>query len=324
MNDLNNKPEIEEEKKETEEENNNKVSPPNNIHPRISPIAAAFLGLIGGFILYQFVGGALTILIFGLNLQNAPVDSVRLMTIAGQILFILLPALIFAKMCYEDVTEIIRFKRVNWEEILLFVAGLIILFPLLQYYIAIQTFLIDKLAVSSHFVHSIKHLLDKVNDLVDKTYGNLLAVHNVLDGALVILVVSIVPAICEETMFRGFIQRSFEFKLKPIWAALITAVFFGLYHFNPYGLIPLIILGFYFGFAVYKSDSIFTSMSLHFLNNFTAVIFFFIYGDQDVINASVDKGFDLGSSILILLGLVILFSGVIVVINRYYSRKEKT
>jgi hypothetical protein len=33
--------------------------------PLISPIAAAFLGLIGGFFLYQFVGGLVTLVIFG-------------------------------------------------------------------------------------------------------------------------------------------------------------------------------------------------------------------------------------------------------------------
>ena len=40
----------------------------HDIYPLISPIAAAFLGLIGGFFLYQFVGGILTFVIFGFDL----------------------------------------------------------------------------------------------------------------------------------------------------------------------------------------------------------------------------------------------------------------
>jgi hypothetical protein len=69
-----------------ENQDKNDISPEQpeggGIQPRISPIAAAFIGLIGGFILYQIVGGVLTLLIFGMNFEQAPVNSVRLMTMA--------------------------------------------------------------------------------------------------------------------------------------------------------------------------------------------------------------------------------------------------
>jgi hypothetical protein len=110
--------------------------------------------------------------------------------------------------------------------------------------------------------------------------------------------------------------------MKPVWAALLTAVFFGIYHFNPYGLIPLIALGFYFGFAAYKSDSILVPMSLHFFNNFIAIIFYFKYGDQDIINSSVSKGFDLGSTAAVLALLIALFGILLFLIHRYYSKKK--
>jgi CAAX protease family protein len=319
MDEFNNKPEIQESENKELGEDFNKFK----IQPKISPITAAFIGLFGGFFLYQFVGGLLTLLIFGIDLKNAPVNSMRLMTMAGQLLFILLPALIFAKFFYEDVTEIIRFKFPKWEEILLFTLGMIILTPLIQYYLSIQNYFIDIWAASSPFIHSAKSLLDKLNDLVDKTYGDLLSAHSVVGVLLVIIVVSIVPAVCEEVMFRGYVQRSFEFKMKPIWAALITAVFFGLYHFNPYALLPLIALGFYFGFAAYKSDSIFVPMSMHFLNNFVAVILFFIYGDDNIINSTVDKDFKLGPAVMMFIGLLVLLAGVIYIINRYYLSKVK-
>jgi membrane protease YdiL (CAAX protease family) len=294
--------------------------PGKNIQPRISPITAAFIGLFGGFFLYQIVGGLLTLAVFGFDLKSAPAQSVRLMTMAGQILFILLPALIFAKWFYEDVTEIIRFRLPRWEEILLFTLGIVILTPLLQYYLSIQNYFINQWAISSPLIHSLKSSLDKLNDMVDKTYGSLLTVHTVFGGLLVIIVVAIVPAICEEVMFRGYIQRSFEFRLKPFWAALVTAVFFGIYHFNPYGLLPLIALGFYFGYAAYMSNSIAVPMSLHFFNNFTAVIFYFIFGQDDSLSSSVDKNFDLNSSLLILVALIFLFGVVMYLINKYYAK----
>jgi membrane protease YdiL (CAAX protease family) len=111
--------------------------------------------------------------------------------------------------------------------------------------------------------------------------------------------------------------------MKPIWAALITAVFFGLYHFNPYALLPLMALGFYFGYAAYKSNSIFVPMSMHFLNNFVAIIFYFIYGDDNIINSTVDKDFKLGPALMMSLGLAVLLAGVVFIINKYYSSREK-
>jgi hypothetical protein len=318
----NSSPEKGPEHKDDEGGNNSQVDYSNKLNPIISPIAAAFIGLLGGFFLYQIVGGLLTLAIFGLDLEKAPINGFRLITMGGQILFILLPALVFSKWFYEDVTAVIRFRPARWKEIGLFVIGIIILTPLLQNFVVIQNYFFDKLASSSASVHSVKSVFDSLNDKVETTYSNLLTAHSVPEGLFVILIVAVVPALCEEVMFRGFIQKSFELKLKPYWAILITSVFFGLYHFNPYGLIPLIALGFYFGFAVYISDSIFTSMSLHFTNNFIAVIMFFIAGNQDITSPSSGNAVDLKSSVTVFVSLLVIFIGVIYMIVKYYKNKK--
>jgi uncharacterized protein len=294
----------------------------SEIKPAISPVAAAFIGLIGGLFLYQIVGGMITLLIFGLKVENAPVNSVRLMTMAAQVLFILLPALLFTKWFYVDVTRVLRVKIPNIKELSLFTLGIIILTPLLENYIIIQTWCIKQLALHFHLINVVKSFLDKLNDFMENTYGNLLKPNSWAEGGLIILVVAIVPALCEETMFRGFIQRSFEFKMKPFWAALITAVFFGLYHFNPYDLIPLISLGFFFGYASYTSNSILVPMFLHFLNNFAAIMVYFIAGDKKLLENTPDPNVDLKSAFVILFILLILFIGVIYLIKRFYSQKE--
>jgi uncharacterized protein len=299
----------------------NEPSEKDKINPLINPIAAAFIGLAGGFFLYQIVGGLLTVIIFGFNIEDVPVNSLRLMTMAGQILFILLPALLFSKWFYQNISAIIRLKIPNWKEILLFIAGIIILTPLLQSYLYIQNYYIDELAKASSFFNSIKEALDYMNDFLEQAYGDLISASNIYEGILVVLVISVTPAVCEEFMFRGFVQRSFEFKLKPFWAALITALFFGLYHFNPYGIIPLVALGFYFGFAAYMSNSIILPVLMHFLNNFTAVLLFFILGDDELISSAPSKAdVDIYASILTFISLLVIFSGLIILIKKYYQK----
>jgi membrane protease YdiL (CAAX protease family) len=288
--------------------------------PQISPIAAGFIGLIGGFFLYQIVGGLITIIIFGLDVEKAPVNAMRFVTMGGQILFILLPALLFSKMFYRNISEIVRLKVPRWEEILLFILGIIVLTPLLQNYLYIQNHYIELWASNSSFINSVKELLDSLNKLLEEAYGNLISVNNFYEGILVVIVVALVPAVSEEFMFRGFVQKSFEFKLKPFRAALITAAFFGIYHFNPYGIIPLILLGLYFGFAAYMSNSIVIPVVLHFLNNFAAVTLYFILGDEDLIKSAPEGEIDIQLSFMSFLGLLVLFSGVIFLIKRYYSK----
>lgn len=294
----------------------------DGLNPIISPILAGFIGLIGGFILYQFVGGLLTIIIIGFDLEAASVSALRLMTMAGQILFILLPALLFAKWFYNDVGRVIRANSTTIKEIGLFSIGIIILTPLMQAYLHIQNHFVYVIAEKSPFINSFKTFFDMLNEMVEKTYGNLLRADSIFEMAFVFFIVAIVPAVSEEVMFRGYVQKSFELKMTPFKAALITAVFFGLYHFNPYGIIPLILLGLFFGYAAYKSNSIVIPMVLHFLNNFIAVALFYIIGDDELIETKVQPSTELGNYLSLFLGLCVLFAGLIYLINKFYERRK--
>jgi uncharacterized protein len=296
------------------------TDPDNQVEPLISPIGAAFIGLIGGFFLYQIIGGLLTLLIFGFNLESIPVNSMRLMTMAGQILFILLPALIFAKWIYVDVGKIIRIRKPAWQEVVLFSIGIFILTPLLQSYLYIQNHFLELWAQNSQLINSVKSFFDTLDQMVEKTYGNLLSASNIFELILVVIVVAVIPAISEEAMFRGFVQRSFELKLKPYLAIFLTAIFFSAYHFNPYGFIPLFILGAYFGFTAYMSRSLVVPMILHFLNNFSAILLYHIFGNDELLKSNTAiKGDELSSYVILLVVLTLLFVFLIAIINKYYS-----
>lgn len=316
-------PKLEEELLDIGKKNDPDYDPDDDLQFEISPVAAAFIGLAGGFFLYQIVGSLLTVLIFGLDLESIPVNSLRLMTMAGQILFILLPALLFSKWIYADVGKIIRIRKPDFKELGFFTVGIIVLTPLLQSLLYIQNYYIEIWAKNIPFINSIKTFFDEMNKMVEKTYGNLLSASNVIELLLVITVVAVVPALSEESLFRGFIQRSFELKYKKYIAAIITALFFSAYHFNPYGFIPLFILGAYFGFASYKSKTLLIPMFLHFLNNFSAVILYYIIGDDELIKSDpTTNPNELSSYVMMFFALSVLFVGLIIFINKYYTSKK--
>ena len=87
-----------------------------------------------------------------------------------------------------------------------------------------------------------------------------------------IIIVALMPAICEEIFFRGFVLTSFKGQ-KPYKIAIIASgILFGFMHMDFLRIIPTSILGMIFAYTVYKSGSIFIAMILHFINNGIAVL----------------------------------------------------
>lgn len=286
------------------------------------PVQAAIFGLVTIFFLYQIGGGVLQLLIFGTDFQNANINAVRFLTIGGQILFMLLPALVFTKLVYQDVTEIIRFRLPDLKSALLLIGGFIILIPLLQFFLYIQNYSFELLASKFQFLADIKEVFDWFDKQLGNLYVDLLTPGNAFEMVLVIFTAAVIPSICEEVFFRGYIQRSFEFKYSKLSAAIITGLFFGLYHVSPYGLIGLITIGFYLGFATYVSDSILVPVILHFLNNLTAVILFFIYGEDELNASIVPDATQIQNYIYFFIILLLLFIVFVYYTNKYYNNKE--
>jgi hypothetical protein len=293
-----------------------------HLEPTMSPITAAFFGLIVVFVLYQIVGSFIALAIFGMDIQNADVNLIRLFSIGGEILLILFPALLFAKLIFEDVSTVIRFKPAHIKEIGIFVIGLILIVPLLQNYLYIQNYFFEHLAASSETFNALKGLLDELDKYIQETYGNLLSADTVFGMSFVVVVVAVTPAVCEEVFFRGYVQKSFEQRLQPFTAALVTGVFFGLYHFNPYGLIALIFLGTYIGYAAYMTNSIFVPILLHFLNNFVSIAAYYIFDNKEFLESKVNDPQNFNAHLGNFVFLLILFSAFIIFVRSYYNRKN--
>ena len=296
--------------------------PKKELKPKISPVGAAFIAMFAIFLLYQGMGGILTVLILGLDIQKMDPTLLRLMTIAGQMLFILLPTLILAKFIYEDVSTIIRFKLPRLNELGIFFLGFLIILPLLQNLAYVQSYLIEKYALLNPFVKQMKEFFDSLDKFVGDSYNSLFSVKSPIDIILIILAISVTPAVCEEVFFRGFIQKSFELKWKPFWSILVSSLVFALYHFSPYGLIPLLILSSFLGYAAYKSDSIFVPASIHFANNFFMIILYFIVG-AEAVESKPDPNVQIAPYLILLFLNVIVLLAWFFFVNKFY-RKSKT
>ncbi|SMO53205.1 CPBP family intramembrane glutamic endopeptidase [Solitalea koreensis] len=102
-------------------------------------------------------------------------------------------------------------------------------------------------------------------------------------GALLInlVMIAVLPAIGEEFLFRGVLQRIFIGWSKNVHAGIIiTAVLFSAMHIQFYGFIPRMLLGVLFGYLFYWSNSIWLPVLAHFLNNGTVVVFSYLFQNK--------------------------------------------
>ena len=79
----------------------------------------------------------------------------------------------------------------------------------------------------------------------------------------------------EEIVFRGILQDGLEKSFSPVTSIIATGTIFGLIHFDPDQMIPLILLGCIFGWMYHKSQSVFPCIIAHsFVNTLGAVNLF--------------------------------------------------
>lgn len=89
---------------------------------------------------------------------------------------------------------------------------------------------------------------------------------------LLVFVVAMMPPIAEECLFRGFLMGTLKEKCKPAIAIGVTTFIFAAYHMSILKMFTVGIIGFALTYAAYKSNCIFISSLMHFLNNLFAVL----------------------------------------------------
>lgn len=102
--------------------------------------------------------------------------------------------------------------------------------------------------------------------------------------------IGLVPAFCEEFLFRGLILRNLLPYSGRI-AIIVSAVMFGLMHQNIYQIIYTTVAGIVMGYIYYKTGSLWCTVLMHFFNNSVSVVELVIYGNvenAEFVNLMID------------------------------------
>jgi membrane protease YdiL (CAAX protease family) len=104
-----------------------------------------------------------------------------------------------------------------------------------------------------------------------------------------LFMIALLPAIGEELLFRGVIQKIFTgWTRSHHWGIWITAILFSALHIQFYGFIPRMLLGVLFGYLLIWSGSIWLPVIAHFVNNGFAVMAIFLI-DKNLLDPAVEN-----------------------------------
>ncbi len=188
-------------------------------------------------------------------------ERTHLMLVAntiGQVFALAIPTMLIARLHTGYVASFLRVRLPDIKILVLATIGLIGFFPVVQW--------LGELNASLPFPEFIREFEKMMLEPIEKLLAE--------QGALGfnIATIAITPAICEELLFRGYVQRQAERSMGAFWGICFTGVVFGMYHLQPTKVVPLAALGIFLGYLTWRSGSLVPAILVHFLNNGIAVL----------------------------------------------------
>jgi membrane protease YdiL (CAAX protease family) len=93
-----------------------------------------------------------------------------------------------------------------------------------------------------------------------------------------LFMIALLPAVGEELVFRGVIQKIFHQWSKNVHVAVWTsAILFSAMHVQFYGFLPRMVLGGMLGYMLVWSGSLWLPIVAHFINNAAAIVFTYLF-----------------------------------------------
>ncbi len=242
--------------------------------------ALAMIWIVVAFVLFQLTAGIVSVVLFLIfegfdsaqsveEMLGSRMDLLFIGNSTGQILFLCLASYLVARLhvSREGRKEFLRLKlRTNTGSMTALTAVLFIVVQPAVWYIG--------------YLNSLIPVPEYFSDLQQMQY-QMIETFLRSDGILLLALfnIALVPAVCEEVMFRGYVQSAFE-KSWGIWPAIIiSGLLFGLFHIQLSNLLPLATLGVLLALVTWLSGSLVPAIVAHFVNNGGAVMLAAYYPD---------------------------------------------
>lgn len=178
------------------------------------------------------------------NSFNITDDRVALL-IAHVTIFVF-PAIIYLIITKQSVKEVLRVNKLYFKDMVLIILIAFACQPIMTFFSLISQFFFEN------------EIGNFVTTIVNSPY------------IILLLLIAVLPAISEEITIRGVVLYGYK-DINIYLACIITGLLFGIMHLDPQQFLYTSVLGFILALVVRITNSIFSSVIMHFLINGTSI-----------------------------------------------------
>jgi uncharacterized protein len=238
------------------------------------------------------------------------INLLKYLQIVSQIGLFIMPPIIFA---YLDGGNILAYLRLNvLPGTQIIILGFIMIFaalPMVHWWAGI-----NEMMRFPEWLRGLELWMKQSEKGAEEVTRAFLNVGTIGGLMINLLMIAILPALGEELLFRGILQKLLHQWFRNVhWAVLVSAVIFSALHLQFYGFLPRTILGIMFGYLFVITKSLWVPILVHFLNNGAAVLAAFLYrkdfleSDFNEIGQLSNPVWVLGSLLMVLMLFTVIY-----------------
>lgn len=265
-------------------------------------IAGAFLAaLIYTPVWTAMTGKSIKVLTEGM-ISPADSDAMKVVQSISAIVGFLLPAILVAAILHSRPMKLLGFtESPGFRQV-----GLVILIMVFSLIVSASlSYFNSQIPVG----RALKEIFDKMELDYNRQVAAIIRLDNFGDYIVSLVVMAFLPALCEETLFRGGLQNFLARSTRNYWVAIIiVSLIFSAVHFSFYGFLSRFFLGMVLGLIFQWSGKLWLSILAHFVNNGLALTVLYVYKSQGKpINEAIRETNNAWYGILVLPIVIALF-----------------
>lgn len=240
------------------------------------------------------------------------ITNLQITQVCSQVIGLLLPPLLYVMLIEEKPFNYLGCNELpKWS-----LLGIVAMFTILPFNGWVAEWNENIVFPESMAAYEAK--LKSMHEMYEATSEMLMNGSNLAIG---IIIFGLLAAVSEEFLFRSVIQKALVKLFKNAHIGIIvTALVFSAFHADFYGFFPRFILGLMLGYMFWMSGSIWASIIMHFTNNATIVMLYFL-NKKEIINIDAENFGSTDSVFVIILSLVVTVA-IFIICNRFSKRQD--
>jgi len=243
-----------------------------------------------------------------LNLQ-------RYMQVMSHIGLFIIPAAIFAMLVGRNLFKYYDGDRIpNYRGIIFSALIIVAAVPMVYFLMELNQQL--SLPDSMSRIENWMRQAEDAAEVVTEQFLNVAGIQALLFN---LFMIAIIPAIGEELIFRGAVQRILHQWTKNIHISVIIAAFlFSAMHFQFFGFLPRFVLGILLGYMFVLTGNIWVPIFAHFFNNAMGVMLYYVAYNSEILDP--DKLATSGFSLFIVFLSTAMVIFLVVLLQKLHDR----